>query len=142
MKKNDHFLKIFITILTLGLIAISCQKKPEIEYDKSVKPITLEGKVLQSFSVNYAKDLTKDSVLKMASQLTSVSGKSLNFESIIDMNDGILALRNEEEPSSSSCQPGVANRKLPPIIYSRGVNNGNYKQKVSPEKVGRQESQK
>lgn len=104
MTNYNHILKLFITILTLGLIAMSCEQKPErvkIEYDKSVEPITLEGKLLQSFSVNYAKGLTKESVLKMARQLTGVSGKSLNFAKMMDMKNGLIALRNEEDPSAS-----------------------------------------
>ena len=104
MKNYNRVFILLLTVIALGFMYISCEKKPrivKIEYDRSIKPITLEGKMLQSFSLNYAKEISEESVLKMARQLTSVSGKSLNFRKIMDINDGLMGLSNEKDPSAS-----------------------------------------
>lgn len=104
MKNYNHFFKLSIAILTFSLLVISCQKNPsevEIEYDKSVGPITLEGKVIRSYVVNYKKNLSENNVLKMARQLTNISAKSLDFEKLLEMGDGLMALRKGKDPSAS-----------------------------------------
>ena len=104
MKNYNYILKLTTAILIFGLLIISCHKKPtevEIEYDKTVGPITLEGKVISSYLVNYKKNLSKNNVLEMASQLTTFSETNLDFENLMEMDDGALALRNVKDPSAS-----------------------------------------
>lgn len=100
MKNIKFIYGLFITAMLLNLFIVSFAMTPEIKYAESVRPISLEGKVLQSFYANYKKDLTKESVLEMARLLTEVSGKSLNFEKLMDMKNGLMLLRNEEDPSA------------------------------------------
>ncbi|GAI84916.1 unnamed protein product, partial [marine sediment metagenome] len=57
--------------------------------------------VLQSHSVNYKMNLSKKNVLEMARKLTDVSLKSLNFEKFQEMEEGLMVLRNEKDPSAS-----------------------------------------
>ena len=104
MKNYNHLLKLSILILTFSLLVISCQKKPsevEIEYDKSVGPITLEGKIIRSYFVNFKKNLSENNVLEIATKLTTVSEKSLDFKKLLDMGDGLVSLRNEKDPSAA-----------------------------------------
>lgn len=100
MKNIKFIYGLFITAMLLNLFIISFATTPEINIDESVGHISLEGRILQSFYVNYRKDLTEESVLEMARMLTEVSGKSLNFERLMDMKNGLMLLRNEEDPSA------------------------------------------
>lgn len=100
MKNIKFIYGLFIAAMLLNLFIVSFAMTPEIKYAESVRPISLEGKVLQSFYVNYRKDLTEKSVLEMARLLTGASGKSLNFEELMDMKNGLMLLRNEEDPSA------------------------------------------
>lgn len=108
--KDNKLLNIFcITLAVLALLITSCRKSEEsgtsdivkIEYDRAVKPVSLKGKVLKSYQVNYKKDISEASALKTARLLTEISGNKLNFEKPFNMGEGILALRNEKDPSAS-----------------------------------------
>ncbi len=104
MKNSNHFLKISIPILALCILFISCQKKPfeiEIEYDKSVGSITLEGKVIRSYLLNYKKNLSENNVLEIVEKLTTVSEKTLDIKKLLDRGDGLVFLRNEKDPSAA-----------------------------------------
>lgn len=138
MKKYNHFLKISIAILTFSLLVISCQKKPsdvEIEYDRSVGPITLEGKVIHSYLVNYEKNLSENNVLEMARQLTNVTAKSLDFGKLLEMGDGLMALRNGKDPSASF----EMDKRSGNFLYNGGLaeykNDGNTPMLITGEKA-------
>lgn len=104
MKNTSYLLyKLLITTIVLTLFIVSCEKKPiiaKIEYAESIKPITIKDKALPSFRVNYEKDLNRESILKMARQLSETSGKPLNFKNLTDMKNGSMIIRTEKDPSA------------------------------------------
>ncbi|MCK4783809.1 MAG: hypothetical protein KAV87_08680, partial [Desulfobacteraceae bacterium] len=126
----------------LSLLVISCakeRKEPEgvrIKYDKSVRAITLKGKVLQSFDVNFAKDLDKESVMKMAKQLTDASGKSLSLRFLADIEEGVAVLRNERDPSASF----EMDKRSGSFLYNGGL--ADYKKDAStPNLIAREKAE-
>lgn len=110
MKSSRYMPVLFAAVLLLGLLGVSCAPEPvevtpepvevEIEYDQSVGPITLEGKVLHSYRVDYEKSLSKEDVSEMAKRLTDLSEEPLDFEELLEMEDGLIALRNGKDPSA------------------------------------------
>ena len=120
---NLRSLKIFLLAIPLiCLTIVFCEKKSElvkIEYDKSVEPITLKDKVLQSYKIDTRKNLGKDQILQIAKELTDISLKSLNFEKFEKIEENVVALRNDEDPSASfEINTGTGN-----FLYNSGLND-------------------
>lgn len=109
MKNNHSLYVLFIILAGLTLLISSCTNVVEkdanyivkIEYDRAVKPVSLKGKDLKSYQVNYTVDISKEGALKIARLLTEISGKNLNFDKPENLTEELLVLRNEKDPSAS-----------------------------------------
>jgi hypothetical protein len=131
MRNLKQIYRLLLAAALLSLIVISCaeeRKEPEgerIEYDESIGAITLKGKVLQSFEVNFARDLENESVIQMAKQLMGASGKSLSLRPLTDLEEGVVVLRNEKDPSASF----EMDRRSGSFLYNGGL--ADYKKEAS-----------
>lgn len=98
-----------LLLLVLSLLLMSCTTFPKeepvesvkIEYDSTVKPITLEGKTLRSYQVNFKQDISQEAAQKRVQSLIDMTGKSINFDKSVDMSRAIITLRYEKDPSAS-----------------------------------------
>lgn len=104
MKNYKRYLNLFIPFLAICILFISCQeelKVVKIEYEKSIGPITLEDKVVTSYLVNNNKNLSDQNILGTAKMLAEISELPLNNNRLIEIDGGVLALKNEKDPSAS-----------------------------------------